>query len=134
MQVFLGAKKFSTHLDESTTPPVKPEPLEASAKDEAKEKHEKQSEKYVEWCQEDTEAKHYIFSTIPDSLIVKTINCTSVKDLWKAICKEHEDKTKVFRMEMIRRLHNERCTNVDDVRTHFAKMVRLRECQGHFTL
>ena len=28
---------------------------------------------------------------------------------------------------MIRQIHNERCTDADDVRTHFANMVRLRE-------
>ena len=94
---------------------------------EAIKKHEKKSKQYTKWCQEDTEAKHYIFSTIPDSLIVKTINCKDVKDLWKIICKEHEDKMKIFRMEMIRRLHNEHCTDADDVRNHFAKMVHLRE-------
>ena len=127
MQVFLGAKKFSIHLDNLITPPDKPQPLAAGAKEEEKKEYEKKSETYTEWVQEDTEARHYIFSTIPDSLLIKVINCQTVKDLWAVICKEHKDKTKVFRMEMIHRLHNKCCTDVDNVRIHFAKMVRLHE-------
>lgn len=30
-------------------------------------------------------------------------------------------------MKMIRQIHNERCTDADDIRTHFAKMLLLRE-------
>ena len=85
MQVFIGAKKILTHLDSLATPPTKPQPLADTAGDDETKKHEKESEKYTEWTQEDTEAKHYIISTIPDSLLVKTINCTSAGELWKAI-------------------------------------------------
>ena len=119
MQVFLGAKKFAQYLDGSTTSPTKPQPLDSSAKEDVVKKYEKENETYLEWTQADTEAKHYIFSTIPDSLLVKTINCATSADLWKAICTEHEGKTKMFRMEMIRRIHNERCTDADDARAHF---------------
>ena len=90
-------------------------------------KYEKEKEKYLEWLKADTEARHYIASTIPDSLLVKTINHKTSTDLWNAICLEHEGKTHVFRMEMIRQIHNERCTDSDDVHTHLANMVCLRE-------
>ena len=77
--------------------------------------------------QVDAEAQYYIISAISDSLAIKTIHCETAKDLWKAICTEHEWKMKIFRMEMTRRIYNERCTDVHEVRVHITKMVRLRE-------
>ena len=127
MQVFLGAKKIIAHLDSSAAPPQEPQPPATNANNDELKMYEKEKEKFTLWTQGDTEAKHYIISTIPDSLLIKTISCKTAQELWKKICTEHEGKTKIFRMEMIRRIHNERCTDVDDVRAHFAKMVRLRE-------
>lgn len=126
MQIFLGAKKFASHLDNSTPPP-QPKPVAEGAKAEDFEKYEKANEKFIEWIQADTEAKHYIISTIPDYLRFKTINCKTVKDLWQAICTEHECKAKMCKMKMLRQIHSERCTDIDDVRAHLAKMLCLRE-------
>ena len=126
MQVFLGAK-FAQYLNSSTTSPAKPQPLDSSAKEEAVKKYEKDNETYLEWTQAETEVRHYIFSTIPDSLLVQMISCTASADLWKAICTKHEGKTNMFGMEMTRRIHNECCTDADDACAHLAKMVRLRE-------
>lgn len=98
MQVFLGAKILN-HLD-SWTAPTKPQPLTDAAWEDETKKYEKKSKKYTKWMQEDTEVKNYIISTIPNSLLIKTLNYMSAGDLWKTICKEHEDKTKIFQMEM----------------------------------
>jgi hypothetical protein len=84
------------------------------------------NEKYQDWIYIDQEVKHHIHLTVPDSLLIKTINCKTSK-LWKAICREHEGKTKIFRLEMARRIYNERCTDADDIRAHFMKMSKLRE-------
>jgi len=127
MTVFLGAKRYTQYIDGSKSPPSKPKPLADGADEKATEAHEKESEKYLEWFTADTETKHWILSTIPEFFMVKNLNCATAADLWKAICTEHEKKTKTTRMEMTRRIHNERCTDADDVRDHFVKMVRLRE-------
>ena len=95
MQAFLGAKKFSKYLDSSTPTLTKPAPLADDANDNVVKVHEKATETYWEWSQVNTEAKHYILSTIPDRLVIKMISCTSIKELWDAICVEHESKTKV---------------------------------------
>jgi hypothetical protein len=124
------AKKLASHLEKSATPPPEPSALAADAKEDAIKAHEEKAEKVTEWKQEDTEVQHYIISTIPDSLLVKTMSHTVAKDIWHAICTEHEGKTKTFQMEMIRQIHNERCSDVDDVRAHFAKMLRLRDTGG----
>ena len=123
MQLFLGAKNAAQSFDNSIPPPNKPQPSADGADDDMVKKYEKEREKYLEWLKADTEACHYIASTIPDSLLVKTINNKMSTELWKAICSEHEGKTHTFRMEMICQIHNEQCTDADDVCTHFANMV-----------
>ena len=110
-----------------TVPPAKPEPLAKEADKAVIENHEKETEKYDEWMQGDIEVKHYIHATIPDSLHIQTINCASSKEIWETICKEHENKTQIFHMEMSRRIYSQRCTEAEDIRNHFAYMLRLRE-------
>ena len=127
MQVFLGAKKLAHLIDKSASPPQEPPALAQGAKDADIKDHEEKTEKVTEWRQADTEVQHYIISTIPDSLLIKTMSHTTAKDIWQAICAEHEGKTKTFQMEMIRQIHNERCSDVDNIRTHFTKMLRLHE-------
>ena len=58
---------------------------------------------------------------------MKVINVTTAKDLWGSILSEHQSRSETFQAEMLRRLQNERCSEVEDVRVHFAKMLRLRE-------
>jgi len=114
-------------IDSSKPPPKEPEPVADGAKAEDIKKYETETEKYLEWIAVDEEVKHWIHATTPEFITVKHLNCATSADLWKAICTVHEGKTKTFRMDMIRRIHNERCTDADDVRDHFVKMVRLRE-------
>jgi len=52
---------------------------------------------------------------------------TTANSLWKAICAEHETRTKRFAVEMLRNLQNQRCSEADDVKQHFAKMAKLHE-------
>lgn len=127
IQVFLGANRLAQHLDHSTPPPVKPQPLTDGAKEDAIQEHEKQTEKYLEWMRADAEAMHYIIQTIPDSILVKVIRFATSKDLWKAICTELEVDVIFLRMKIKRRIHRERCAEADDVRVHLAKMLRLRD-------
>ena len=68
--------------------------------------------------------KHFVVSMIPDSLLIKTINCATASSLWKAICAKHETKTKRFAIEMLCNLHNQHYSETDDIRQHFVKMVK----------
>ena len=47
--------------------------------------------------------------------------------LWNAICAEHKRKAKWVAVKILRSLQNQRCSEADDVRQHFAKMIQLRE-------
>ena len=127
MQVFLGVKKLAHLIDKSASPPQEPPALAQGAKDANIKDHEEKTEKVTEWRQANTEVQHYIISMIPDSLLVKTMSHTTAKDIWQAICTEHKGKTKTFQMEMICQIHNKRCSDVDDIHTHFTKMLRLCE-------
>lgn len=54
------------------------------------------NEKYQDWIYIDREVKHHIHLTIPDSLLIKTTNYKTSSELWKAVCREHEGKAKIF--------------------------------------
>jgi hypothetical protein len=127
MHGFLDVKRLTHHLDDSPPPPTKSRPLADDADEEAVERHGNQNEKYLEWTRADSEARHYIFSAIPDSLLIMTMKHKTSAELWKAICTEHEGKTEALRMAITRRIYNERCTDTDSVSTHIANMVQLRE-------
>ena len=127
IQILIEAKKLAHILDNSITPPDKPEPLGIKPTEEETAKFTTASEEYREFQQSNAEVKHFIVSTIPDTLFIKTISCSTANDLWKVICAEHETKTKRFAVEMLRNLQNQRCSETDDVKQHFAKMLRLRE-------
>ena len=127
IQILIGAKKLAHILDDKAAAPTEPKPLAAGAKAEDIAKFDADLEKYQEHQQSDAEVKHLIVSTIPDSLFIKTINCATASSLWKTICAEHESKTQPFIIEMTRNLHNQRCSETDDVKQHLSKMLKLRE-------
>ena len=125
IQILIGAKKLAHILDDSATPPTKPEPLANATNAAAIAIFEGKLEKYQEFAQSDAEVKNFIVSTIPDTLLIKTVNCPTVNSLWKAICAEHEMKTKLFAVEMLRNLQNQHCSETDDIRQHFTLGARV---------
>ena len=127
IQILIGAKKLAHLLDDTVTRPTKPDSLTSTPTAAVTTTYEATLEKYQEFTQSDAEVKHFIVSTIPDTLLIKTINSTTASSLWKAICSEHETKTKRFAVEMLRNLQNQRCSEADDVKQHFATMLKLRE-------
>jgi len=126
-QILIGAKKLARLLDEATVRPTAPTPLTDKSSATETAAYETALEKCLEFDQSDMEAKHIIVSTIPDSLLIETAKCTTASSLWKAICVEHENKTKFFVVEMLRFLQNQRCSETDDVKQHLAKLLKLRE-------
>ena len=94
IQILIGAKKLAHLLDENVTCPTKPELLTGTPSAAETTTYKAALEKFQEFDQSDAEVKHFIMLTIPDSLLIKTINCATASSLWKAICAEHETKTK----------------------------------------
>jgi hypothetical protein len=124
IQTLIEAKWLAHHLDHSTPPPPKPGALVEGATGEDTKIYDKAVISWKEWRQADLEVRHYIISTIPDALVIKTLNATPTKALWEAIIQECEIMSKPYQAEVLRRLQNERCAEGEDVRSHFAKMLK----------
>ena len=127
VKIYATMKKLGHLLEGTAAPPTKPEPPNNSATATEVTVYESALEKFEEFIWQNAEIQHVLMSTIPETLMIKTINLPTASDQWKVICAEHESKTKRFAVEMIRNLQNQRCQETDDIRHHFAKMIRLRE-------
>ena len=125
IKIFLKVNGLKNHLDHSTPPPVKPQPLNDDAKEDEIKEHQNQTEEYRRWKQVDAVVELYIVSTIPDSIFIALLHCKTSKDLWEAICAEQQARGKILGTKLVRQLREERCTDPDDVRVHVAKMARL---------
>jgi hypothetical protein len=123
----ITVKKLVHHINGSSTRPTDPGTLENGATEAKQKEHKEALARWNEWDLADSEARYYIEAGIPDSLFIKAINSTSAKDLWDMILSEHQSRSETYQAEMLRRLQNERCSEVEDVRNHFAKMLKLRE-------
>ena len=121
------AMTLTHHIEPSFIPPPEPSPLLDQATADEKMAHEAATMCWSKWKQTDSEVKFYIESGIPDSLLMKVINVTTAKDLWNLILSEHQSHSETFQAEMLRHLQNDRCSEVEDVRIHFAKMLQLRK-------
>jgi len=115
-QIYIGARKLARLLDEATVQPTKPDPLGDKPSTTETTAYETALEKYQEFNQSDMGVRDFLVSAIPDSLVIRTGKCTTASSLWKAICVEHEKKTKRFITEMFRNLQNQRCSETDDVK------------------
>jgi hypothetical protein len=125
LRLFLTAKTLVHHIDHSTLPPLEPGALNNQATDAEIKAHEEAVAHWSEWTQTDSEVKYYIKVSIHDTLLMKVIYLASAKDLWDLILSEHQTRSQTYQAEMLGRLQNERCSEVEDVRFHFAKMLKL---------
>jgi len=127
IQILIGVKKLAHLLDDKVTHPTKLELFTGTPNATDTAAYETTIEKFQEFDQSDVEVKHFIMSTILDTLLIKTINCATASSLWKAICTEHKMKTKWFAVEMLCNLQNQCCSETDDIQQHFGRMVKLQE-------
>ena len=122
--IWIHAKNLSHMLDNSVAIPTKPEPLSDSPTAKETATFTTASKKYQVFDQSNAAVKHFITSTIPDSLFIKTTNCTPASSLWKKICSEHEVKTQQFTIEMHCNLQNQCCSETNNIRQHFSRMIK----------
>jgi len=119
--------RCSSRRTDSTPPPTKPGALKADHSDDEAERHEQFITAWYGWKHADLEVRCYIEAGIPDTLRMQVLNSMSAKDPWDAILSEYQTRSEADQDEMLQRLHNERCSEVEDVRLHFTKMLRFRE-------
>ena len=83
-------------LDDFVAPPTKPEPLGEIPSAEETIAFNAAFEKHQEFTQSDMEVEHFTVSTIPDPLLIKTINCPIARSLWKTEVPTCDPAARVF--------------------------------------
>ena len=97
-------------------------------------KHEEWKKSLKVWRQEEAIVKQQIAGTIPDSLFMKIRGSGSARDIWDALSKDFQNKSRMVSVDLRRRLQDERCGEKGDVRAHFSKLRTMREdlsAMGH---
>lgn len=81
------------------------------------------------WCRDEATAKHYIAASLSESTFIRIRAGSSAKDVWDRLQERFGQKHRiglaVARLE--RKLFNKRCGDDEDVRSHFKKLLDLRE-------
>src|SRR5436190_2928050 len=130
LQLSLLARGLEGHLDGMTTRPVAPVGTTAAdgtitpPKPEEIEAYQKSLR---EWTQNRAIAMQHIASTVPDTLYLRIRDKGTVKDAWDALKNEFERRSRMYTIDLRRRLQDERCDEQGDVRAHFETMRMLRE-------
>ncbi|KAI0665686.1 hypothetical protein C8Q78DRAFT_986026 [Trametes maxima] len=90
--------------------------------------------KLAEWRKGEANMKQLIASTIPDSLFMKIRTKPNAHAIWEALTQEFERKSCMVSVDLRRWLQEQRCSECEDVRMHFAKLCTMREdlsAMGH---
>ncbi|TFK77918.1 hypothetical protein K466DRAFT_507961, partial [Polyporus arcularius HHB13444] len=81
----------------------------------------------AEWRKGEANVKQLIASTIPDSLFIKIRDLPTAHQIWTAIAKEFERKSRMVSVDLRRQLQDTRCDEKDDVRKHLTTLTDMRE-------
>ena len=84
-------------------------------------------EKYQAWRLGEAIVKQQIAATIPDSLFMKIQDKGTAHQIWLALTKDFQNKSRMVSMDLRRRLQQQRCIEKGDVRAHFATLRTMRE-------
>lgn len=79
------------------------------------------------WKHEDAIVRHCIAFSIPDEVFAVVRRGTSAKDYWDNLKARFESKSRWIRVEVRRKLYDQKCGNKDDVRAHLARLFSLQE-------
>lgn len=138
----INARGLLEHVDGSTDEPscpvipkLVPRTPESTGEVEIRLPQTKEEEKKLEewtkelklWKQGEAIVKQQIAATIPDSLFMKIRGKTTALEIWNALSREFQNKSKMVSVDLRRRLQQERCQEKGDVRSHFAKLRTMRE-------
>ena len=124
----LDARGISGHLDGTSKEPAQPSVVDSTKltadEQSAVTAYEKE---FREWKQSEAIVKQQIASTIPDSLFMKVRGERTAKGIWDLLKKDFEKRSRMFMVDLRRRLQDERCGEGNDVHTHFDTMRTMRE-------
>ena len=144
----IDARGLLEHIDGSAWEPIKPsivmkktaEGLEEGAEtgtgdsgavEELTEADKKRLEEWTEklrvWKLGEAVVKQQIAATIPDSLFMKIRGKGTAHEIWEALTKDFQNKSRMVSVDLRRRLQQQRCADKGDVRTHFSTLRTMRE-------
>ena len=84
-------------------------------------------EKLRVWKLGEAVVKQQIAATIPDSLFMKIRTKGTALEIWEALMKDFQNKSRMVSVDLRRRLQQQRCAEKGDVRSHFATLRMMRE-------
>ena len=125
----ITAQGLLGYLDGTVTEPADPATRDESAShtpDEVSE-NEEHAKLDADWKQKQAIVLQYIASTIPDSLYLKIKGKQTAKEAWDTLKAEFESRTRMFIIDLRRRLQDEKCDENGNLRTHFDTMRTMRE-------
>ena len=85
------------------------------------------SDALATWTLNEAIVLQQIASTISDSLYLKIKRKGTVCEAWKSLKKDFESRSKMFVIDLRRRLQEQRCDDNGNVRAHFDTMATMRE-------
>ena len=128
LQLSVQARGLDGHLDGTDTRPLDPptresaeKPFKTLTEDEQKAIKTYKAE-LREWLQKEAIVSQQIASTIPDSLYLRIKGKSSVKEAWDLLKSDFEKRSRLFMIDLRRRLQDERCEDSGNIRTHFDTM------------
>ena len=124
------ARGLSGHLDGTTTRPSDPAVRDVQFDTLTKDEQAavtKFGTDLGEWMQKEAIVTQQIASTIPDSLYLKIKGKKSVKEAWDLLKDDFEKRSRMFTIDLRRRLQEERCEENGNIRAHFDTMRTMRE-------
>ena len=77
------------------------------------------------WQKEEGMVKQIIGTTIPDIAFNHIKGHSAVKDMWAALKKMYEDRTRILMANMMWRFRNKCCGDSENMHTHFEELSQL---------
>src|SRR5260221_49694 len=84
-------------------------------------------EKHRAWRLGEAIVKQQIAATIPNSLFMKIQDKGTTHEIWRALTRDFQNKSRMVSVDLWRRLQQQRCVEKGDVRAHFATLQTMRE-------
>jgi hypothetical protein len=82
----------------------------------------------IRWRMHEAAIMQIISTSIPDSVFNRIKSAANVKSLWEELIRLMEERSKIYAIDLDRRLHATRCGHEDNVRDHLQNLADMREC------
>jgi hypothetical protein len=79
------------------------------------------------WKHGEAVVKQQIAATIPDSLFMKIRTKGTAREIWEALMRDFQNKSRMVSVDLRRRLQQQHCVEKGDIRSHFDTLRTMRE-------